>query len=325
MLDTKALAAATAAIVREHLASEISPLIAENEALRERVEALEARSAQPGPAGVDGQDGRDGADGKDGRDGKDVDPVTLRGIVSELVQMEVSKQVPEAIAALPIPERGEKGEDGERGADGTDGADGKDGRDGVDGKDGIDGTHGNDGSDGADGKDGRDGRDGVDGSDGKDGASGADGKDGRDGADGKDGAGIADLVIDRDGNLIASFTDGRMKHLGQVVGKDGRDGADGKDGIPFGVDDLDMTLMEDGRTLRMSFTKGDTEYAFQVPFPVVIDRGVFADGKSYEEGDGVTWGGSFWIAQRATRSKPDSADSGWRLAVKRGRDGKDKA
>ncbi|KEZ13542.1 Collagen triple helix repeat (20 copies) [Sphingobium yanoikuyae] len=291
MLDTKALAAATAAIVREHLASELAPLLTENKALRERVAALEARSVEAGPAGADGQDGRDGKDGQDGRDGKDVDPVTLRTTVSEMVQAEVSKQVPEAIAALPAPERGEKGEDGERGADGDAGADGQDGRDGADGKDGVDGQ---------------------------------DGKDGRDGIDGKDGAGIADLVIDRDGNLIASFTDGRMKHLGQVVGKDGRDGDDGKDGIPFGVDDLDMTLMEDGRTLRMSFTKGDTEYAFQIPFPVVIDRGVFADGKSYEEGDGVTWGGSFWIAQRATGSKPDSDGSGWRLAVKRGRDGKDK-
>ncbi|MEO7468905.1 MAG: hypothetical protein ABIV36_17955 [Sphingobium limneticum] len=220
MLDTKALAAATAAIVREHLASELAPLLAENKALRERVEALEARSVEAGPAGADGQDGRDGVDGKDGVDGQD-------------------------------------------------------------------------------------------------------GKDGHDGADGKDGAGIADLVIDRDGNLIASFTDGRMKHLGQVVGKDGKDGGDGKDGIPFGVDDLDMTVMEDGRTLRMSFTKGDTEHAFQIPFPVVIDRGVFVDGKSYEEGDGVTWGGSFWIAQRATGAKPDSPESGWRLAVKRGRDGKD--
>jgi len=295
MLDMEVLASEIAAIVSEEVERSTAPIIAENKALRERMAALEARSAEAGPAGADGQDGRDGADGKDGqdgRDGKDLDPVTLRGIVSEIVQAEVSKQVPEAIAALPAPERGEKGEDGEPGADGDAGADGQDGRDGADGKDGVDGQ---------------------------------DGKDGRDGVDGKDGAGIADLVIDRDGNLIASFTDGRMKHLGQVVGKDGRDGGDGKDGIPFGVDDLDMTLMEDGRTLRMSFTKGDTEYAFQIPFPVVIDRGVFADGKSYEEGDGVTWGGSFWIAQRATGSKPDSADSGWRLAVKRGRDGKDKA
>ncbi|WP_375282885.1 hypothetical protein [Sphingobium yanoikuyae] len=290
MLDTKALAAATAAIVREHLATELAPLLAENKALRERVAALEARSVEAGPAGADGQDGRDGIDGKDGqdgRDGKDVDPVTLRDIVAELVQAEVSKQMPEAIAALPAPERGEKGEDGERGADGDAGADGQDGRDGADGKDGVDGQ---------------------------------DGKDGRDGVDGKDGAGIADLVIDRDGNLIASFTDGRMKHLGQVVGKDGRDGGDGKDGIPFGVDDLDMTLMEDGRTLRMSFTKGDTEYAFQVPFPVMIYRGVWKDGQAYEEGDVCTWAGSLWHASQATVSKPDSGD--WILCVKKGRDGK---
>lgn len=132
---------------------------------------------------------------------------------------------------------------------------------------------------------------------------------------GEPGAGIADLVIDRGGGLVATFTDGRMKELGCVIGKDGRDG--------MGPDDLSMELLEDGRTVRMAFTKGETEFAFNIPFPVVLDRGVFAEGKDYEEGDAVTWGGSLWIAQRSTSQKPDSADSGWRLAVKRGRDGKD--
>lgn len=132
---------------------------------------------------------------------------------------------------------------------------------------------------------------------------------------GEDGAGIADLVIDREGGLVATFSDGRMKELGRVVGKDGRDG--------MGPDDLNMELLEDGRTVRLAFTKGETEFAFNVPFPVVLDRGVFAEGKSYEEGDAVTWGGSLWIAQRATSQKPDSVDGGWRLAVKRGRDGRD--
>lgn len=146
----------------------------------------------------------------------------------------------------------------------------------------------------------------------------------KDGERGKDGAGIADLVIDREGNLVATFTDGRMKELGRVVGKDGRDGDPGKDGQDgMGPEDIGLTLMEDGRTVRFSFDKGDTEYAFQIPFPVVLDRGVYAEGREYEEGDGVTWGGSYWIAQRATSQKPDSPDSGWRLAVKRGRDGKD--
>lgn len=44
-------------------------------------------------------------------------------------------------------------------------------------------------------------------------------------------------------------------------------------------------------------------------------------GVKYLEGDGVTWGGSFWIAQKDTATKPDGGE--WRLAVKKGRDGKD--
>ena len=39
-------------------------------------------------------------------------------------------------------------------------------------------------------------------------------------------------------------------------------------------------------------------------------------------GDGTTWGGSFWIAQGETGEKPDTG-KGWRLAVKKGRDGRD--
>jgi hypothetical protein len=54
---------------------------------------------------------------------------------------------------------------------------------------------------------------------------------------------------------------------------------------------------------------------------VVIDRGVWREGQEYKAGDGVTWAGSYWIAQKDTSAKPDSGD-GFRLAVKRGRDGK---
>jgi integrin beta 3 len=142
------------------------------------------------------------------------------------------------------------------------------------------------------------------------------------GEPGKDGAGIADLVIDRTGGLVATFTDGRMKELGQVVGKDGQDGEPGKDGQHgMGPEDIGLTLMEDGRTLRFSFDKGDTEYAFQIPFPVMIYRGVWQDGQAYEEGDTVTWGGSLWHANKGTAGKPDGGD--WTLCAKKGRDGKD--
>lgn len=234
-----------------------------------------------------------------------LDMPTLAEEIAAIVSDEVERATQPLIAriaeleARPVAEKGDKGDPGEKG---------------------LDGSHGKDGEPGLPGADGAHGKDGIDGKDGLPGEK---------GLDGKDGAGIADLVIDREGSLVATFTDGRMKQLGKVVGKDGRDGvdgksgADGKDGIPFSVDDIGMSLMEDGRTVRMAFSKGDTEYAFQIPFPVVVDRGVYSEGKEYEEGDGVTWGGSYWIAQRATTAKPDSGDSGWRLAVKRGRDGKD--
>ena len=65
---------------------------------------------------------------------------------------------------------------------------------------------------------------------GKDGEPGAKGDPGKDGEKGMDGAGIADLLIDRDGNLTATFTDGRMKSLGVVTGRDGSPGQDGRDG-----------------------------------------------------------------------------------------------
>lgn len=242
MLDTKALAEATAIIVREHVEKATSPLL-------DRIAALEARQLERGEKGADGEPGRDGLDGKD------ADPQLI------------ARMVADAIAALPVP---------------------------------------------ADGKDGRDGKDGIDGKDGEKGA---------------DGAGIAELLIDRGGVLVATFTDGRMKTLGPVVGKDGqpgqpgKDGADGRDG--FALDDFDVSMMEDGRTIELSFERGDVRNEFELKFPVVIDRGVWKEGSKYEQGDAVTWGGSLWIAQKETEAKPDSGD-GWRLSVKRGRDGKDK-
>ena len=62
--------------------------------------------------------------------------------------------------------------------------------------------------------------------------------------------------------------------------------------------------------------------AFEFSLPVVLDKGVYKAGEGYQAGDGVTWAGSFWIAQEDTTEKPDGG-KGWRLAVKRGRDGKD--
>lgn len=153
----------------------------------------------------------------------------------------------------------------------------------------------------------------------------------------KDGVGVAGAVIDRDHNLYLTLTDGTVRDLGCVVGRDAdmeaiersihekiaalptpKDGLDG-----FGFDDL--SVEHDGeRGFVLRFMKGERTKEFAFELPVVLDRGVWREGDAYKAGDACTWAGSLWIAQKDTDAKPDSGD-GWRLSVKRGRDGKDKA
>jgi len=147
---------------------------------------------------------------------------------------------------------------------------------------------------------------------------------GNNGADGRDGAGIVDGFLSREGHLIATLSDGTTRDFGEVVGKDGRDGKDGdpgRDGID--LDSFDAVVLSDDRTIELKFVSGEMERVASFKWPVPIDCGVYKSGEQYQRGDMVTWGGSLWLAQRDTDAKPDTPESGWRLAVKRGRDGKD--
>lgn len=149
----------------------------------------------------------------------------------------------------------------------------------------------------------------------------------------KDPVGLAGALIDREGQLVVTLSDGTKETLGLVVGRDGVDvdmdavketiksavsalpkPKDGKDG--FGFDEMDV-VEQDG-DLFLRFTRGEEIKDFLLP--ITTDRGVWTE-REFRKGAGVTWAGSFWIAQRATSAKPDTPDSGWRLAVKRGRDG----
>lgn len=156
------------------------------------------------------------------------------------------------------------------------------------------------------------------------------GKDGADGINGKDAEPISDEQISR---AVASHlalnppAPGRDGRDGQP-GIKGVDGIDGKDGAP-GVDGLgfdDLTVDDDGDgTVTLKFARGEQIKAFPVRLPRVVDKGVYRPDGAYTKGDGVTYGGSFWIAQKdAPAGKPDGGD-GWRLAVKHGRAGKDGA
>lgn len=93
----------------------------------------------------------------------------------------------------------------------------------------------------------------------------------------------------------------------------------------FGLDDFDMELQADGRTLLFKFTSGDITEIHELYMPVMIYRGVFVDGSTYTRGDTVTWAGSLWHCEDETAEKPGDGAKSWRLAAKRGRDGKDAA
>ena len=152
---------------------------------------------------------------------------------------------------------------------------------------------------------------------GEPGEKGADGKDGQDGRDGKDAANIVEALKDS-GELVLTLQDGRLIRTGI---RDGEKGADGRDG--FGFDDMDACVLDDDRTIELSFRRGDEEKCFTFKWPTPIYRGIYREGEEYAVGDAVTWAGSLWIAEKQTSAKPDTVEGGWRLAVKKGRDGKD--
>lgn len=157
------------------------------------------------------------------------------------------------------------------------------------------------------------------GDDGLPGEKGADGAPGEKGERGDDGIGLADALIDKDGNLVLTMTDGRTKSLGAVVGKDGERGQDGK---TFTLDDFDVEAIDE-RTIRLGFTGGAEKHTFELAFPVLIGRGIWTEGEEYQRGDVVTWGGSAWEAVEPEKGiKPDMSSGGWRILAKRGRDGK---
>ncbi|MDQ0035925.1 integrin beta 3 [Variovorax boronicumulans] len=194
-------------------------------------------------------------------------------------------------------------------------------------------------------------KDGVDGKDGQDGKDAppidaeavvaavlalvpppAAGKDGDPGKDGNDGKSFtiddAKALIEPEIARWALDFERRAQDLLQrsidriPAPKDGVNGADGRDGVDaLGFDNLQVE--HDGeRGFTIKFAAGDRVKEFSFVVPVVLDRGYYREGDAFEKGDGVTFGGSYWIAQATTRSKPEIGNAEWRLAVKKGRDAK---
>lgn len=122
--------------------------------------------------------------------------------------------------------------------------------------------------------------------------------------------------------------DGLSVHGPQgIQGEKGLDGANGKDGRD-GQDAIlgNVKMVYDGRrTVTVTFKDGTPIEGGVWTLPIPLYEDVYKDGKSYQTGDTVTWGGSLYIAQKDTDAKPGQASEdsrAWRLAVKKGADGK---
>jgi len=280
--------------------------------LADRVKALEERE----PAR--GEPGRDGADGRDGQDAPPVSEARLRDALSPAL----AKHVADWLAANPP----------------TPGADGANGRDGVDGAsvnmdqveqivaarlDEIEREAAVQVQAAIDAlpvpQDGENGRPGADGAPGRDGASIT-----LDDVRPMLEAELAKWALDFERRAQGVLERAVERIPAPPAGKDGRDGVDGKNGRDgLALRHLSVEQVDE-RTMTLTLRDDERVEHVHLAFPVVIDRGVYREGDSlYEKGDGVSFGGSFWIAQKDAPDGKPGMSSDWRLAVKKGRDGKD--
>lgn len=88
----------------------------------------------------------------------------------------------------------------------------------------------------------------------------------------------------------------------------------GKDALPI----EDIEIKQAGRHVTIKL--GEVERTIKLD--TVLDQGVWREAE-YEKGDAVTYGGSLWIAQEDQPEGAPGATKSWRLAVKKGRDGRD--
>ena len=88
---------------------------------------------------------------------------------------------------------------------------------------------------------------------------GADGNDGQDGQNGKDGLGIKEIVIEDDGDLAITYTDGKVVTIGNIMGRPGLNGMDGVT-PKFKIEENILCVSYDeGKTwTELVYVKGDT-------------------------------------------------------------------
>jgi collagen type III alpha len=236
----------------------------------------------------------------------------------------------------PQGERGEPGPQGEQGPQGLPGERGEKGEPGERGEPGQPGERGEKGDPGERGEPGTRGEKGERGEPGTRGEKGDPGTDGRDGRDGEPGRDATQIVPLHEIDPTRRYARGTWAFArgGTVCSVRTTDPLTSSESLEAagwavalcGIAGLEMSAEDEGRTVKHTtvLTNGQ-RVELGVKSQVLIHRGIWRQGETYEPGDVVTWDGSAWVARGTIYNhKPKTAEgAAWELIVKRGRDGKD--
>lgn len=351
----KLIADGVVAAVKHHVAEALRPierglleLAAKAAVLEERLAAAPTRGEKgergdPGPAGERGEKGDPGPRGEPGEPGARGDsgergergldglpgergPAGEKGEKGDPGEPGPAGERGQDGAPGPAGERGEKGERGERGEPGLDGKRGEPGEKGEKGDPGERGEKGETGQRGLPGERGEKGEPGLEGKSGEPGRDGRDGKDGKDGRDGQDGRDALELDIADEIDLARSYQKGTIaRHAGGLFRAARQtSGMDGWVPLMRGLDWPPTLEQKSAREFDLTLRSSDgLEAKFAIVVPAILDEGVWSEGRSYAKGDSVSYAGSSWIAQVDQATDRPGTSAQWRLAVKRGRDGRD--
>lgn len=145
------------------------------------------------------------------------------------------------------------------------------------------------------------------------------GEKGMQGDPGRDGVGMAGAIIDRNGSLVITMTDGSTRDLGNVIGKDGEPGPKGEKGDPGERGEKgDAGERGEQGPAGEAGADGAEGPAGKDAYPGEA-RGLYDPEASYRALDVVSLNGSEW---RAKRDDPGPLPGdGWMLSAQRGKRG----
>ena len=129
--------------------------------------------------------------------------------------------------------------------------------------------------------------------------------------DGKDGLGLAGAMIDRDGALQVTMTDGTVKDLGPVVGKS--------------LDAFAMEYLPETHEVRIKAACAGREQEVRFDAGGIrlaqASNGYWCEGVKAKALEAFSYDGCLWVARSATTAKPSAESPDWVLAARQGRPG----